>query len=160
MAHLKLVRVRVASNALDLKEFTLEHLRRATGFYPEELQPEVDALIEEGYLERRGSGFVLSSDPAKRMELCNVVEAYYRGATSEKEERLLRDETREEGLANVVRMIIVCIFTACAGACFTFALVPNIGASAPQFVERLAAGAVGGLLVGLAMWCYAIVQAT
>lgn len=74
----KLVRIRVMSNALDLKEFTLEHLRRATGFYPEEIQPVVDALVEEGYLEQRDDGFALSSDPEKRLELCDAVEAYYR----------------------------------------------------------------------------------
>lgn len=67
--------------------------------------------------------------------------------------------TRGEDLMNVVRMIVVCVLTACAGACFTYALMPA-GVPPEEVAVRMLAGTLAGLLVGLAIWAYAAVQVT
>jgi DNA-binding PadR family transcriptional regulator len=82
------VKIRVRSNALDLKEFTVKQMRRVTGLNPASIRTEIQRMKREGYLtsepvkERRGRGapphvYKLTSDPEKRLELAREVEAFY-----------------------------------------------------------------------------------
>lgn len=82
------VKIRVRSNALDLKEFTVAQMRRVTGLNPASIRTELQRMKRQGYLtsepmkERKGRGapphvYKLTSDPEKRLELSRQVEAFY-----------------------------------------------------------------------------------
>jgi len=82
------VKIRVRSNALDLKEFTVAQMRRVTGLNPASIHTELQRMKREGYLtsepikEKSGRGapphiYKLTSDPEKRLELSRQVEAFY-----------------------------------------------------------------------------------
>ncbi len=82
------VKIRVRSNALDLKEFTVAQMRRVTGFNSASIRTELQRMKRQGYLtsepmkEKRGRGapphiYKLTSDPEKRLELSHQVEAFY-----------------------------------------------------------------------------------
>ena len=82
------VKIRIRSNALTLREFTVAQVRRVTGLNPASIRTELQRMKREGYLtsepmkERRGRGapphvYKLTSDPEKRLELSRQVEAFY-----------------------------------------------------------------------------------
>ncbi|MEA3485264.1 MAG: hypothetical protein U9R03_00975 [Candidatus Aerophobetes bacterium] len=82
------VKIRIRSNALTFKEFTVAQMRRATGLNPASIRTEIQRMKQEGYLtsepvkESEGRGapphvYKLTSDPEKRLELAREVEAFY-----------------------------------------------------------------------------------
>ena len=82
------VKIRIRSNALTLREFTVAQMRRVTGLNPASIRTELQRMKREGYLtsesvkEKRGRGapphvYKLTSDPEKRLELSHQVEAFY-----------------------------------------------------------------------------------
>jgi len=82
------VKIRVRSNALDLKEFTVAQMRRVTGFNSASIRTELQRMKRQSYLtsepvkEKKGRGapphiYKLTSDPEKRLELSRQVEAFY-----------------------------------------------------------------------------------
>jgi len=82
------VKIRIRSNALTLKEFTVAQMRRATGLNPASIRTELQRMKRQSYLtsepmkEKRGRGapphiYKLTSDPEKRLELSRQVEAFY-----------------------------------------------------------------------------------
>ncbi|MBC8492534.1 MAG: hypothetical protein H8D43_02015 [Chloroflexi bacterium] len=82
------VKIRIRSNALTLKEFTVAQMRRVTGLNPASIRTELQRMKRQGYLtsepmkEKRGRGapphiYKLTSDPEKRLELSHQVEAFY-----------------------------------------------------------------------------------
>jgi SOS regulatory protein LexA len=82
------VKIRVRSNALELKEFTVAQMRRVTGFNSASIRTELQRMKRQGYLtsepvkERKGRGapphvYKLTTDPGKRLELSHQVEAFY-----------------------------------------------------------------------------------
>lgn len=82
------VKIRIRSNALTLREFTVAQMRRVTGLNPTSIRTELQRMKKEGYLtseptkERRGRGapphiYKLTTDPEKRLELSHQVEAFY-----------------------------------------------------------------------------------
>lgn len=86
------VKIRIRSNALTLKEFTVAQMRRVTGLNPASIRTELQRMKRQGYLtsepmkERTGRGapphiYKLTSDPEKRLELSHQVEAFYTPST-------------------------------------------------------------------------------
>ncbi len=82
------VKIRIRSNALTLKEFTVAQMRRVTGLNPASIRTELQRMKRQGYLtseptkERKGRGapphiYKLTSDPEKRLELSRQVEVFY-----------------------------------------------------------------------------------
>jgi DNA-binding PadR family transcriptional regulator len=82
------VKIRIRSNALTLREFTVAQMRRVTGLNPASIRTELQRMKREGYLtsepmkERRGRGapahiYKLTADSEKRLELSYQVEAFY-----------------------------------------------------------------------------------
>lgn len=82
------VKIRIRSNALTLREFTVAQMRRVTGLNPASIHTELQRMKREGYLtsepikEKSGRGapphvYKLTSDPEKRLELSRQVEAFY-----------------------------------------------------------------------------------
>lgn len=82
------VKIRIRSNALTLKEFTVAQMQRITGLNPDSIRTEIQRMKQEGYLtsepvkESEGRGapphvYKLTSDPERRLELAREVEAFY-----------------------------------------------------------------------------------
>jgi hypothetical protein len=77
------VKLRVRKNALALRTFTIEEMVKVTGLNPESVRTEVQRMRRDGFLVSETLGgkvaklYRLTSDPKKRLQLSEEIDAFY-----------------------------------------------------------------------------------